>query len=129
VPDRNSFDYAVIRIVPFVERQEFINIGVILFSKRLDYLGAMIDFDLSRVKVFTPNCDLQMIESQLQAILTICSGDSDAGYFSTLSKSERFHWLVSPSSTIIQTSPVHCGISDDPSKALKNLYEMLVTRH
>lgn len=129
MPDRNSYDYAVIRIVPFVERQEFINIGVILFCKRSDYLEAMIDFDFTRLKALAPEADLHMIESQLQTILTICSGDSDAGYFSTLSKSERFHWLVSPSSTIIQASPVHCGISDDPSQALKNLYEMLVTRN
>jgi len=129
VPDRNSFDYAGIRIVPFVERQEFINVGVILYCKRSDYLEAIIDFDLSRIKAFAPKSDLQMIDSQLQAILTVCSGHSDAGYFSTLSKSERFHWLVSPSSTIIQASPVHCGIGDDPSSALKELYKLFVDRH
>jgi hypothetical protein len=127
VPDRNSFDYAVIRVVPHVERQEFINVGVIVFCRKLDYLDAIIDFELDRLKSLSPNSDLEMIKAQLKVFSTICSGGPEAGYFGRLSKSERFKWLVSPSSTIIQTSAVHSGICDHhPSQALRQLYELLV---
>lgn len=127
MPDRNSYDYAVIRVVPYVERQEFVNVGVVLFCRTLDYLDVMIDFELNRVKSFAPDSDIMMIKDQLEAISKICSGSHEAGYFSRLSKSERFNWLVSPSSTIIQTSPAHSGICDDPSDALTGLYELFVT--
>jgi len=128
VPDRNSFDYAVIRVVPHVERQEFINVGVIIFCRKLDYLDAIIDFELNRLKSFSPNSDLEMIKAQLKVFSTVCSGGSKAGYFGKLSKSERFNWLVSPSSTIIQASAVHSGICDNhPSQALRQLYELLVS--
>ena len=128
MPDRNSFDYAVIRVVPHVERQEFINVGVIIFCRKLDYLDAIIDFELNRLKSFSPNSDLEMIKAQLKVFSTVCSGGSKAGYFGKLSKSERFNWLVSPSSTIIQTSTVHSGICDNhPSQALRQLYELLVS--
>jgi hypothetical protein len=128
VPDRNSFDYAVIRVVPHVERQEFVNVGVIIFCRKLDYLDAIIDFELNRLKSFSPNSDLEMIKAQLKVFSTVCSGGSKAGYFGKLSKSERFNWLVSPSSTIIQASAVHSGICDNhPSQALRQLYELLVS--
>lgn len=126
MPESTSFEYAVIRVVPYVERQEFVNVGIVLFCKTLDFLEAMIDFELRRLMSFSPKSDLKMIRAQLQTIATICSGGAEAGHFGKWSKSERFNWLVSPSSTIIQTSSVHSGISDDPSKALKHLYEFLV---
>jgi hypothetical protein len=126
MPESTSFEYAVIRVVPYVERQEFVNVGIILFCKTLGFLEAMIDFELKRLTSFSPKSDLKMIRDQLQTISTICSGGAEAGHFGKWSKSERFNWLVSPSSTIIQTSPAHSGISDDPSEALKRLYAFLV---
>jgi hypothetical protein len=128
VPDRNTFDYAVIRVVPHVERQEFINVGVIISCRKLDYLDAIIDFELSRLESLSPNSDLEMIKAQLRVFSTICSGGPEAGYFGRLSKSERFDWLVSPSSTVIQTSAADSGICDNhPSQALRQLYELLVS--
>jgi len=126
VLERTSFEYAVIRVVPYVERQEFVNVGIVLFCRTLDFLEAMIDFELRRLRSFSPKSDFRMIEDQLQTIATICSGGTEAGHFGGWSKSECFNWLVSPSSTIIQMSPVHSGISDNPSEALKHLYEFLV---
>ena len=126
MPESTSFEYAVIRVVPYVERQEFVNVGIVLFCKTLGFLGAIIDFDLKRLRSFSPKSDFKMIEAQLQTISTICSGGTEAEHFAKWSKSERFNWLVSPSSTIIQMSPVHSGISDNPSEALKHLYEFLV---
>ena len=126
MPESTSFEYAVIRVVPYVERQEFVNAGIVLFCKTLDFLGAMIDFELGRLRFFSPKSDFKMIRDQLQTISTICSGGTEAEHFAKWSKSERFNWLVSPSSTIIQMSPVHSGINDDPSEALKHLYELLV---
>ena len=126
MPDRNTYDYAVIRLVPRVERQEFINIGIILYCRALDYLDVIIDFDLHRLKYFAPDADTIMINEQLKGISMICSEAQDAGYFDRFSKSERFQWLVSPSSTIIQTSPVHNGISDNLTNTLKELYEFFV---
>ena len=126
MPESTSFEYAIIRVVPYVERQEFLNVGIVLFCKTLGFLGAMIDFELGRLRSFSPKSDFKMIKDQLQATAAIGAGGTEAGLFGTWSKSERFNWLVSPSSTVVQTSPVHSGISDRPSEALKRLYEFLV---
>jgi hypothetical protein len=121
-----AFEYAVIRVVPQVERQEFVNVGVLLFCKTLDFLDARIDFDLERLKLLAPDADLSMITNQLNHILTICRGGDAAGFFGGLSKSERFNWLAAPSSTIIQSSPVHSGICEQPREALERLHRLLV---
>ena len=126
MPERCVFDYAIIRVVPHVERQEFLNAGVVLFCKRQEYLAARIDLSMKRVAVFAPNADLAMICAQLKNIITICQGGDAAGYFSQLSQSERFNWLVAPSSTVIQASPVHSGVCDNPADALQHLYDLLV---
>ncbi|MBN2366468.1 MAG: DUF3037 domain-containing protein [Calditrichaeota bacterium] len=126
MPDRKSFDYAIIRVVPFVERQEFINVGIIVFCRSLNYLRALIDFDLKRVASLNPQADMQMIRSQLQAILTICEGKNPECSLCKLTRSERFHWLTSPSSTIIQTSPVHSGLCTNPEEVIRKLYDFLV---
>lgn len=91
MPTRNSYDYAVIRIVPRVERKEFVNLGVILFCRTLDYLDVKIDFDLKRLKAIAPDSDFNLINSQLEMIMRMCQGGPKAGYFGRLNKSERFH--------------------------------------
>ena len=126
MPDRKSFDYAVIRIVPNVERQEFINVGVILFARTLDFLDAKIDMSsVERLSVFPGKKNFELIRKQLKHYLAVCHGDDHVDYFSKISKSERFNWLVAPSSTIIQTSPVHTGISNDPVKSLEELFDIV----
>ena len=123
----NAIDYSVIRVVPFVERQEFINVGVIVFSRTLDFLDARIDLSLKRLKIFSDQTDIGPIRKQLQVLLKICHGEKQCGFFNNLSKSERFNWLVAPSSTVIQASPVHTGLTKDPQKTLNELYDIFVT--
>jgi len=126
VPAHISYDYTVIRIVPYVERQEFINAGVILYCRSRHFLDALIDFRLKRLKSLAPHADLEMIRSHLKVIQNICTGNDLANSLQSMSQSQRFHWLISPSSTIIQVSPVHSGICQDPALALRNLYRMFV---
>ena len=128
MPAQHSFNYAVIRVVPKVERQEFINAGVVVFCRTLDYLGVTIDYDLKRLTVLFPGANVMLIREQLKNLETVCAGGPAAGYFRQLDKSERFNWLAAPSSTIIQASPVHSGISDEPGEALACLYKFFVER-
>jgi hypothetical protein len=107
-----SFDYAIVRVVPRVERQEFINAGVIAFCLEKKYLAARIRLDEQRLKALWPDADIALVHDHLSAIERICAGDSDAGPIAALSQRERFHWLVSARSTMIQTSPVHSGLCD-----------------
>jgi len=122
----HAFDYAVVRIVPRVERGEFVNAGVILFSRTARFLDARISLDASRLSVLAPSIDTVTVQSYLDAIPRICAGGPDAGPIGLLSQSERFHWLVAPRSTIIQTSPVHSGVHADLPAALAHLFEKLV---
>ncbi len=123
-----SFDYAVLRVMPRVERQEFLNAGVIVFSLQKDYLAAKIHLDKQRLSAFWPGLDLELIDRHLNAALRICEGDPAAGPIARLPRRERFHWLVSPRSTIIQVSPVHTGICDaDPAQVTERLFRQLVT--
>lgn len=122
----HAFDYAVVRIVPRVERGEFVNAGVILFSRTARFLDARIAVDAARLGALAPTLDHDVVQSYLDAIPRICAGGSDAGPIGLLSQSERFHWLVAPRSTIIQTSPVHSGVSADLPAALAHLFEKLV---
>ena len=123
---RASFDYALIRVLPRVERGEFVNVGAILFCRTLRFLGARIDLDAARILALAPDLDLTEVERHLQAIPAICAGGGAAGQLGDLSQSERFHWLVAPRSAMIQSSPVHCGLCDDPSEALDDLIQWLV---
>ena len=125
-PSRDVFQYAVIRVVPRVERGEQLNVGVILLSRSRRYLGARIELDEARVAAVAPDLDLTMVRSHLDAIERIAAGDPAAGPIARLEAAERFHWLVSPSSTIIQPSEVHTGLSDDPARELEDLVEKLV---
>jgi len=122
----SSFDYAVIRVVPRVERAEFINAGVILFARTLKYLDARISLDRDRLRGLCPSADITEIEEHLAMLPLICAGGAEAGAIGEMPQYERWHWLVSPRSTIIQTSEVHSGISDDPAGELERLMMVLV---
>jgi Protein of unknown function (DUF3037) len=126
MPARSSYDYAVFRVVPRVEREEFVNAGVILFSKARDFLGARVAVDEGRLLALNSEVDLEMVRRHLEAIPQICAGAADAGPIAKLSARERFHWLVAPRSTVIQVSPVHSGFCEDPANELNDLFSRLV---
>lgn len=126
MPALHAFDYAVVRVVPRVERGEFVNAGVIVFSRTARFLDARIALDPARLNAIARDIDREVVQSYLDAIPRICAGGREAGPIGLLSQSERFHWLVAPRSTIIQTSPVHSGVHHDPAAALANLFEKLV---
>jgi Protein of unknown function (DUF3037) len=116
-----SFDYALLRIVPRVERQEFINAGVVVFCPEKRYLAARIRLDTARLQALWPEADPALAQKHLEAVERICAGDPAAGPIAALSQRERFHWIVSPRSTIIQPSPVHTGICDGTDVLLDRL--------
>lgn len=126
MPARNSYDYALVRLVPHVERGECINTGVILFSRTLQFLGALTHLDNERVLALAPRIDLELVRQHLERIPLICAGGEQAGDIGLLSQPERFHWLVSPRSTIIQPSEVHSGLCDDPQSELEQLFKEMV---
>jgi hypothetical protein len=122
----NSYDYALIRLVPSVERGECLNVGVILFCRTLGFLGARIHLNATRALALSPDLDLAAIQQQLDTMMLICKGGPEAGDLGKMSQSERFQWLVSPRSTVIQISPVHEGVGDDPEAALEHLLKTMV---
>jgi Protein of unknown function (DUF3037) len=121
-----SYDYAIIRVLPGVERGECINVGVILFCRTRRFLGMLIHVDQQRLHAFAPELDLACLEQQLDHLQRVCLGTADSGPIGKLSQSERFHWLVAPRSTIIQTSPVHSGLCSNPEETLQALLTKLV---
>ena len=122
----HAFDYAVVRVVPRVDRGEFVNAGVILFCSSAGYLDARIELDRARLTALAPDIDVALVESYLEAIPKICAGGGEAGSIGQLPQRARFHWLVAPRSTILQTSPVHSGVHHDLAAALNGLFEKLV---
>lgn len=126
MPERNSYDYAIIRVVPHVERGECMNVGVILFCRTRDFLGVLTHVDQARLLALAPDLDLAAVHQQLDLFTFTCAGCAEAGSIGQMSLSERFHWLVAPRSTIIQTSPVHCGLSCNPAATLQHLLQRLV---
>lgn len=126
MPDKSRYDYAVIRVVPKVDREEFINAGVILSCPDLSYLEARIKLKESRLLALDPNIDLDLVRKHLATIPIICRGGDEAGAIGQLPQRQRFHWLVAPRSTIIQTSPVHTGRCSDPAAALEHLVATMV---
>jgi hypothetical protein len=121
-----SYDYAVIRVVPRVEREEFINVGVILSCAARDFLEARLQLDRARLAALDPGLDPELVTQYLAAIPLVCRGDAAAGPIGKLSARQRFHWLVAPRSTIIQTSAVHSGLCEDPHAALAHLMQRMV---
>ena len=129
MPAESSYEYAVIRVVPRVESGEFVNVGVILICRQRRFLQAHVELGTrQRVILGTldPELDLSELAQQLDSIVSICRGDADSGPIGKLSQPERFHWLTAPASTIIQTSPIHSGLTSKPAATLEHLVHVLV---
>jgi hypothetical protein len=126
VRDLVTYDYAIIRVVPKVERAEFVNVGVIVSCPERDLLLARIEVDERRLLALDPTLDLQSVQTHLAAIPTICAGGEKAGPIGRLSQRERFYWLVAPRSTIIQTSPTHTGAACDLEAVVERLLQTMV---
>jgi Protein of unknown function (DUF3037) len=120
------FQYAIVRVVPRIERGECMNVGVVFFCRPRRYLAARTALDEARLAAFAPDLDAAEVGSHLDALARVAAGEPEAGAVARLEQSERFHWLVAPSSTMIQTSPVHTGLCRDPEETLAGLMEKLV---
>lgn len=125
---RHPFEYAIVRVVPRVERGEGVNAGIVLMCRPRRFLAAAMALDEGLVTALAPDCDLGDVRAHLDLIVAIAAGDPEAGPIARLALAERFHWLVSPSSTIIQPSPVHTGLTLDPAATLAHLVRTLVRR-
>jgi hypothetical protein len=124
--DRAPFAYAAIRVVPRVEREEFVNAGVVLFSRPRKYLGARTRLDPQRLRALWAEIDLEAVARQLQIIEAVAAGDPSGGAIAALPAAERFGWLTAPASTTVQPGPVHAGLCADPATALGRLFAELV---
>jgi hypothetical protein len=122
MPGLHSYDYAFIRVVPHIDRGEFVNVGVILFCRTLRFLDAQIQLDEARVLAFAPPFSMEELRTHLDFIPLICAGKGPIG---ELGQAESFHWLVAPHDTVIQTSPVHSGLCTDPVLALEHLVQQI----
>ncbi|MDB4980170.1 MAG: hypothetical protein JWM82_922 [Myxococcales bacterium] len=123
---RRAFDYVLVQVVPRVDRDERLNVGVILFCPAAAWLGCRFALDEARLRAFAPTLDVAAVASQLEAIRAVCAGDATAGEIAALTPSERFHWLAATRSTVVQTGPGHAGLSDDPAAALERIFEAAV---
>jgi len=128
VPGREDFQYAIVRVVPDVERGESLNAGVILYCRRLGFLGAKTALDEAALAALAPRCVADDVRAHLATLERVAAGAEDAGPIAALPPSERFHWLTAPSSTIVQSSAVHTGLTSDPAGELEHLFERLVSR-
>jgi hypothetical protein len=122
----DQFAYAILRVVPRVERGEQLNAGVVLYCRRRRFLAARVELDDLRLAALAPDLDPERVRAHLQALARIAAGDPAGGAIAALEPSERFGWLVAPSSTIVQPSPVHTGVCDDPAEMLDRLVDELV---
>jgi len=128
VPAREDFQYAILRVIPRVERGEVLNAGVVLFSRRHRFLAARTELDVAALAALSPGCDPAEVRAHLQTLERVAAGDPLGGPIAALEPSERFHWLTAPSSTIVQASPVHTGLTADPAGELDRLFGQLVAR-
>lgn len=124
--DHYPYDYAVFRVVPRVEREEFVNVGVIVSCPARDFLEARVELDEQRLMALDSALDVESIRAHLATIPAICAGGEQAGPIGQLSQRERFHWLVAPRSTTIQISPVHTGWCENPNEVLEHLLNTMV---
>jgi hypothetical protein len=123
------FEYAILRVVPRVERGEGVNVGVVVFCRTRSYLDALIELgprQTAALAALQPDLDLEAVRAHLDSTRKIVSGDEDGGPLSKLGAPERFRWVTSPSSTMIQPSEVHGGVTDDPARSLRDLFDRLV---
>jgi len=126
MPDKQVFEYAIIRVVPKVEREEFINVGVILFSKKLKFLKTLYKVDEKRLSILCESLDIDDVAQYLRAFQKISEGDPEAGPIAKLDQPSRFRWLTATRSTVVQASKVHPGFCDEPQRALEKLFEQMV---
>ena len=127
-PGDHPFQYAVWRVVPDVERGERLNAGIVLFARTRAFLGARVELDPAVLAALAPGCDPVPVARQLRGLLRVAEGDPDAGPIARMDQHQRFHWLVSPASTIVQPSDVHTGVCADPEATLERLFTRLVRR-
>ena len=120
------YDYAIVRVVPRVEREEFINVGAIVSCQRSGYLQAAIELDEARLQALDPHADIETVQRHLRAIVAICAGLPEGGPIAQLPYRARFHWLTARRSSIIQTSPVHTGLCGDAGSALDRIMDRMV---
>jgi hypothetical protein len=120
------FEYALLRVVPRVERGEFINAGVVLYCQEAKFLDARIDLDPERLRALDPHLDPETVQAHLEVARRVCQGGPEAGAVGLLPPVQRFGWLVAPRSTVVQPSPVHTGFADDPEQALEHLLQVMV---
>ena len=123
---RSPFQYAVLRVVPRIERGECFNAGVVLFCRPRRFLRARVELDLRRLEVLAPDADAAVLSSHLDGLVAVAAGAPTAGPIAALDQSERFHWLVAPASTMLQASPVHTGMCEEPAEVLDRLFRALV---
>ena len=124
--EKHLFEYAVIRIVPHVEREEFLNAGVVLYCARKKFLQVLSQVNETKIRAFCVKLDMAEIEGYLHSFERICKGGGQAGPIGRLTIAERFRWLTATRSTIVQSSKVHTGFCDDPNAMLQRLYEQMV---
>jgi hypothetical protein len=129
MPERpEPFQYAMVRVVPRVERGEAVNAGVVLFCRPLRFLGARTELDEALLAAMAPDCDPAEVRAQLATLEAVAEGRAEGGHVASLPQSERFHWLTAPASTMVQPSPVHTGLTSDPAGELARLFRELVSR-
>jgi hypothetical protein len=128
MPGREAFQYAILRVIPRVERGEALNAGVVLFSRRQGFLAARTELDVAALAALSPGCDPDEVHAHLETLERVAAGNPAGGPIAALEPSERFHWLTAPSSTIVQASPVHTGLTADPAAELDHLFGQLVAR-
>lgn len=126
-PPRSGFEYAVVRVVPDVEREEFLNAGLILFARERRFLRARTRLDADALEALRRGCDLDGLRGQLDLVERIAAGDATSP-LGGMDQSKRFHWLTTPRSTLVQPGPLHAGVTDDPEATFEHLWTTLVER-
>ena len=121
------YEWAIVRLVPRVERGEFINVGAIVYCQAVDYLAAAVELDEARVRALDPGLDMAAVRAHLEAVEHLCDGAPQTGSSGARSQGDRFRWLTAPRSTMVQTSPIHTGLTDDPASELRRLMATMVS--